>query len=100
VIVRYFNVDRTFGGPYETDSVLVVYSDRVLSFPIAFESLQVIARPGAKIVQAMGGVQHFQLSASDPDRCRKSFRDPAMEKRFRALVFEALYHGRSKRIII
>jgi hypothetical protein len=45
MVVGDLNVVDTIDGPREADSILVVYSDRVLPLPIAREGMQLKAWP-------------------------------------------------------
>src|SRR5258707_536686 len=61
VVVSELNVFRPFSGPYKTNTKLVVDTDRVLTGPVGFQRLQMIARWNFQIPKFRGCVQISQL---------------------------------------
>lgn len=61
VIIDDFNICRTAGGPGETDSVLRIDANTVLTLSISLQSLEAIAGREAKALQAIHLVQHVEL---------------------------------------
>jgi hypothetical protein len=62
VIIRDFDLECITASPYNTDSVLVVDPDTVLSEPVASQLFQSVTRWAFRVVQRYGIVQHRQLS--------------------------------------
>jgi len=79
--------------PEETDSVLIIDSDAVLSGSIPGKRFQAVSRRRAKIAQLGGRIELIELSrgdsphgpGTDPARCTRS---PAVEDILRASVPE------------
>jgi hypothetical protein len=56
VVINYLNIKRITIAPNETDSILVVNANTVLTLPIPLQSLKVITWKDCQIAQSMGGV--------------------------------------------
>ena len=94
MIVDDLNTVRGSILPYEAEPPLIVNTDAVLSNPIPFECLQVIAWRHSQIIEPDRRVQHSQLSARHgQDVRRKTFRDLTGENERRAFASEAFDHG-------
>lgn len=92
MIVHNFNIMCSIGLPIEADSKLVVDPDRVLTSPVALESLQFVSRWGSKIGQVDRSFNLIQFPESNSaDRLPASI--CASFKKFLGIgIFEALYH--------
>jgi hypothetical protein len=84
--------------PPETNPVLLVDSDAVLSQSIPMESLQTVSRRYTKLLEISNAVQLSQLTASD--RPERRWTDPSssttvdpVEHVFRGPVGKRAYHG-------
>jgi hypothetical protein len=76
--------------PDEAEPPSIVNPDAVLSNPVAFERLQVIAWRRAQIVEPDRGIQDSQLPAChDQDVRRKTLRDLTGKNKRRAFASEA-----------
>lgn len=65
MIVNNLNLERVAVSPNETEAILIVDADTVLTLPIALQSLKVIPWEDCQITQSMSGVQLHKLSLSD-----------------------------------
>jgi hypothetical protein len=80
MIICYFNLMRISVGKPEADAPLVVYRNRVLSFPVALQAMKTIARGHPQIIDARRQVNIFQPPYGSPDDIRlQSFRFPCCE---------------------
>ncbi len=57
MVVGDFHLVRTLFRPAETETVLLVDSNAVLTFPVTGERFQSVARRALQIVEARGGVK-------------------------------------------
>ena len=48
--------------PHKTDSKLIVDADGMLAFPVAMQSMELVARRSLQIREADSNVNHLQLS--------------------------------------
>jgi hypothetical protein len=62
VVINDFNIFRIIPRPDETDAVLVIDPDAVLSFAVSFERFEMVAGY-AEIAEIVSGVEHEQLPA-------------------------------------
>jgi len=51
VVIRDFNIEWTIFSPLETNPILVIDTNAVLSFPISRKRLQAIARWNAEFIE-------------------------------------------------
>ena len=65
MIVDNFNILSVGVLPYETDPPLIVYSNTVLLCTIALESFQPVPGYAPNFLQAGGGIENAELSASN-----------------------------------
>jgi hypothetical protein len=79
VVVHHLDLLGVAVLPHEADPILVVDPDAVLPTPIATESLEVVARERAQVVEPSRGVQLHQLALSDPGNTPKLPRRPTLE---------------------
>lgn len=83
MIVDDFDVRCTRVGPDEADTPLRIDADRMLTFPIAGQFLQTIARLGAKIVERNRIVARPKALFGAPcDIGRKTLWNPPRRNRF------------------
>jgi len=68
VIVSYLDVLRLVVRPVETDAPLVIDADAVLTLPISFQFLKLIAGRREQVAQILGIVQVDQFASSLPSR--------------------------------
>jgi len=95
MIVANFHVISVPVAPYKTYPPLIVNANAMLSFPIAFESFQPVARKDRQIFQNLGSIQVLQFSPGHVSDIRWRSGLYAIKKLFSLFVLEALYHGRS-----
>ena len=57
MIVDDLDIDRSSGGPYETNPPLVVDLNAVLARPVGLERFQAVTRRNTKFLQPLGGVE-------------------------------------------
>jgi hypothetical protein len=57
MVINYLNIKRITIKPNETDAILIVDANAVLTLPIAFQRFKVIPWEDFKIAQHMRGVQ-------------------------------------------
>ena len=62
MIINYLDVKRITIAPDETDAILIVDADTVLTLAIALQSLKVIPWKDCQIAKKMGRVQLHKLS--------------------------------------
>lgn len=98
MIVDYFNVDRTRIRPTETDSILVVDPDALLTVTISPERLKAVPRRYPQVVDDLGLVESVEFPRSHfPQRSRQplagDLRVPTIEEVFGRLITEASDHG-------
>lgn len=62
VVIRELDSGGTVRSPYETQPILIVHPNRVLSFPISLERLQLIAGRASQIIEGHCGVQRRELT--------------------------------------
>jgi hypothetical protein len=65
MVVSHLDISRTFGCPPETDPVLVIDSNAVLTSTVILEGLQLVAWWYAKVAQVESGIQVVKLSPCD-----------------------------------
>ncbi len=65
MVVGYFNFARPIFCPNETEAVLIVDADAVLSLSAADQRLQLVAWGNSEIVEIRGGIELVQLSQRD-----------------------------------
>jgi len=95
VIVSNLNVVCIACFPYETDAVLIINADAVLTFSISTEGLEVIAGRFPEISQLNGSINHRQFALGYSPYCRGKpavFSSPP--KLFSRSVRERLNHCR------
>jgi hypothetical protein len=56
VVINYLNVKRIAIAPNETDAILIVDPDTVLTLPVALQSFKMISGKDCEIAQKMSGV--------------------------------------------
>src|SRR5262249_31082746 len=93
VVVHDLDLRRAFRRPHEAYPELVVDPSRVLSFAIARQSLETVARRRPQVGEIASGVEVAQLPARHLDQIdRKAFRTLAVEDGLGGLVAEASDH--------
>jgi hypothetical protein len=73
VIVHDLYVVRISGIPSETQAPLLRDTNRMLSFSIASELLQVVTREQIQVLQRRGGVQDLQFLFSSIAKCSETW---------------------------
>jgi hypothetical protein len=93
VVIDNFDACRTNGRPHEADAPLVVDANAVLTFPVAFQCLQSIARRSVQKIQRLRGVKLGELALGHR---RKSLESPgaiSLEQRLSEFALERLDHA-------
>lgn len=98
MIVDYFNVDRTRIRPTETDPILVVDPDAVLTMTISPKRFKPVPGRYPQVVEYLGLVERVEFSHSHlPKRPRQplasNLRVPTIKEVFGRLITEASDHG-------
>lgn len=94
MVVNNFDVVRIFILPNKADAVLVVDPDALLSFAVALERLQPVARRHFQIVQLDGGVENGQpLPGRSPDARRDAAAFAGRPQSLCVLIPEAHDHA-------
>jgi hypothetical protein len=98
VIVDYFNVDRTRIRPTETDPILVIDPDAVLTATISPKRLQAVPGRYLQVVHDLGLIECVELPRSHlPQRPRQPLAGnlgvSTIEEVFSRLITEASDHG-------
>jgi hypothetical protein len=98
VIVDYFNVDRTRIPPTETDPILVIDPDAVLTATISPKRLQAVPGRYPQVVHDLGLIECVELPRSHlPQRPRQPLAGnlgvSTIEEVFSRLITEASDHG-------
>ena len=93
MIVNNLDLVRIAILPTKADPPLPIDANTVLSSPIAFESLEAIARRRSEIVKGLGGIHHDELSQHRALQVAGIVSHPLSPKEpFRIPVPEALDH--------
>jgi len=93
VIIDYLDLERIVPVPPKTYPPLIIDSNTVLAFSVAFQFFQPIRRRYAKIGKIFRCVQDFQFSPSSArDVRRDSSRRLTVKELFRFLIGETPYH--------
>ena len=97
MIVDYFNADRTRIRPSETDPILVIDPDAVLTATISPKCLQAVPRRYPQIVHDLGLIECIELPRRHlPQRPRQplagNLRIPTIKEIFGRLITEASDH--------
>ena len=71
VVVHNFDVLCVAVFPHETDPILIIDPDAVLSPPITNQRLEVIARECAQILESLGCMQLNEFALRDPSDAPK-----------------------------
>ncbi len=66
MVVCNFNIDEIVPFHTKTDTILIVDTNAVLSFPVAPKGFQMIRRRDAQVLQIPSIVDHNQLPQGDP----------------------------------
>lgn len=98
VIVDYFNADRTRIRPTETDPILVIDPDAVLTVTISQKRLKAVPGRYPQIVDDLGLIECVEFPRSHlPKRPRQplagNLRVPTIKEIFGRLITEASDHG-------
>jgi hypothetical protein len=92
VVVHHFDLVSVAVLPDEADPILIVDPDAVLPTPISTESLEVIARERAQIVESLRRMQLHELALSDAGNAPTPARRIAMEERLGVSIPERPDH--------
>jgi hypothetical protein len=93
MVINDFNVKGIAIVPFKANPPLFIYFDAALTFPIAFQQLQMVCRRNSQVVYYACPVQHAELSKSHAlNIIRKLRKDPA-KYLFGLFAFERLDHG-------
>jgi hypothetical protein len=92
VVVHHFDLLCFAVPPNETDPKLVVDPDAALPSPVAGESLKVIPRKRAQVVESLGCVKLRELALPDPGNASNPARRVSLEQRFGVTVPEGPDH--------
>ena len=95
VVVHDLNVRRPDFSPHEADAPLVIDADTVLTLPIIFQRLKVIAWRRLQEGQCLCGVKLRELALGDLGQSSEPARTLALVQRQRVLALERLDHARS-----
>jgi hypothetical protein len=99
MIVRHLDIVWTRVGPPKANPKLIVDADRVLPSPIAFQTLEPIARWYAEGFKSYSGVEHTQLATGNPKNIAgKAFRTEPAEHSLSFLIPEPLDRHRIVRL--
>lgn len=92
MIIRDLYVVGPVFAPEETNAVLIVNPDAVLSFAISSQRFEAISWRDPQIIQSGGGMNHIELSSRDRCNARPAAAFPLAKELGRIVVFEALDH--------
>jgi hypothetical protein len=93
MIVDDLDVEAVPVAPEKADSPLIIDADAVLSRAFAFQCLEAVSWRNPEVGKGFGGVQHDELSKSDPMQFRREPPGPVpVEEAFRLMVTEAPDH--------
>lgn len=97
MIICYFDADRPRFSPFETDSVLIVNMNAVLTSSVFRQSFKLISGWYLQLWENPNRIQLIELSHGNfPEQPRTEFsglfRVPAVKDVFRAPVFEGPDH--------
>ena len=93
MIVCNFHVVRVAFAPTEANAPLIVDTDAITSFPVAFQPFEPVPRRRAQIIDSFGRIENQQLPKSRPeDGGGKTPRSLSIKEPFRIPVAEISYH--------
>jgi hypothetical protein len=72
VVVRHFNIVSIAVLPRETNSVLIIDPNTILSLAITLQNLQAVSSQYGKIGDSAGRIDHAKLLESRPGAALKS----------------------------
>jgi hypothetical protein len=94
VVIRYFHIERIWDTPFKADAPLLIDTNAVLSFAIAFERFQLIRGRNHQISQIASAIQILQLlTGTLLDLSIQPFHELSVEYSLGILVLKASYHG-------
>ena len=94
MIICYFNAIRIAIAPFETNSPLVVNAYAVLTFPMAFQGLQLISGWNSQINEFHCSIKNYQLPVGNTLNILLQFtRKFPAEYFFCLFISESFYHG-------
>ena len=95
MIIDNFHGKGVCALPAETNPILVIDTDAVLSRAVGFQSFQAVSWRDSQVIQTVGLVEHEQLSSGHAlEICRNSSRCFIVEKAFGFFASKALYHAK------
>ena len=100
VIVDYFDRFRTITPPFKTNTVLIIYSDTVLTFSVSRQNLQFVTLRYCQILNQYRRVELIQFAPGNfPNMNRAnsagSLRIFTVKNIFSPTIFERYYHKRT-----
>ena len=95
MVIHYLDVDRACVGPHKADSPLNVDPNAVLSFSVALQRFQVVARRRLHEIQRLGRIQLREFSLSDRQERFEPARTFPLIQRLGVFALERLDHDGS-----
>ena len=92
MVIHDLYVFRTRIAPHEADTVLVVYPDAVLPFPVASQSLESVPRRNSQIVDSSGGLKLAEPPQGDTLERLEALYARVGGEPLRIRIFERNYH--------
>jgi hypothetical protein len=92
VVIHHLDLLCAAVLPHEADPILIVDPDAVLPSPISAESLEVVARERAEIVESLRRVQLHEPALRDPGNAPKTTRGISLEERLGVSIPEGPDH--------
>ena len=93
MVIDNFNVKSIALLPTKTYSPLIVYSDTVLTFPVAPELLQLVSRWHSQVIESFGSIQQEELSKRRSTNVLREFGYRLPQKNlFGLFASKRLYH--------
>ena len=92
VVIHYLDADRACVGPHKADSPLNVDPNAVLSFSVALQRFQVVARGRLHEIQRLSRIQLREFSLSHRQKRFESARTFPLVQRQSVFALEGLDH--------
>jgi hypothetical protein len=93
VVTDFHIISVAVIAPNKAYTVLVVDPYAVPALPVSSEGLKPVAGRISEIIHSLGGIQHFELSASSPFYFTEALHGLTVEKALTILVSKGLDHG-------
>lgn len=95
MVVNYLHILGALRSPHKANSPLIVNANAVLTLPISFQSLELVARRRAQVIKNRRPIKLLQLSKRRTLDIDPATYTSALKEGLRILALEALYRHAS-----